>query len=144
MPDTKGYDANEVTIQIGTILVDSGYADGEFLRIEQEEDDFTDEVGTDGEVTRSKTNDRRATITVLVMQTSSSMQALSALSFLDKNTPNGAGIVPIMIRDRNGASIYTAQQGWIQRAPDVSFDRAATPREWVIRVGDLVRVDAGT
>lgn len=138
------YDANEVSVIIGAIEIDAGFADGEFLRIEQETDDFADEVGTDGEVTRSKTNDRRATATILLMQTSASNQALSALSTLDRITPNGAGVVPFLVRDRNGGSLYEGQHCWIQRPPDVSMDRSATTREWTVRIAHLERNDAGT
>lgn len=140
---TKTYDAKEVSVIVGGIQIDSGFADGEFCRIEQETDDFDDVVGTDGEVTRSKTYDRRANVTILVMQSSKSNQALSALSNLDRTAPNGAGIVPVMVRDRNGDSLYESQHGWIKRPPDVSFDRTATPREWLIRCGQLERNDAG-
>jgi hypothetical protein len=140
----KVYDADQVSIIVGGILIDSGFADGEFLRIEQEGDDFTDLVGTDGQVVRSKSNDRRATATVLLSQTSEGNQALSALSNLDRSTPNGAGIVPFLVRDRQGASIYTSEECWIMKPPDVSFDREATVREWTIRLANLVRNDAGT
>jgi len=141
---TKIYDANEVSVIVGGVDIDAGFADGEFCRVEQETDDFLDVVGTDGEVTRSKSNDRRATVTLLLMQTSSSMQYLSGLSNLDRNTPNGAGIVPVMIRDRNGETIYEAEQAWVRRPPNASFDRQATTREWQIRCGQLERNDAGT
>lgn len=140
---TRVYDASEVSVIIGAVEVDAGFADGEFLRIEQETDDFEDVVGTDGEVTRSKTNDRRATATLLLMQSSASNQALSALSNLDRETANGAGIVPFLVRDRNGDSLYEAQHCWIQRPPDVGFDRTAGTREWAIRIAHLVRNDAG-
>lgn len=140
----KVYDADQVSVIIGAIPIESGFADGEFLRIEQETDDYSDVVGTDGEVTRSKTGDRRATATVLVMQTSNSNQALSALSNLDRITPNGAGVVPFLVKDNNGNGLYEAEHCWVQRGPDVSFDREATPREWTIRIANLVRNDAGT
>jgi hypothetical protein len=138
------YDASEVSIAIGGINIEAGFADGEFLRIEQESDDFSDVVGTDGEVTRSKTKDKRATATILLMQSSQSNQALSALSNLDKTAPNGAGVVPFLVRDRNGDSLYESQHCWIMKGPDVSFDREATAREWTIRIANLERFDAGT
>lgn len=140
----KVYDANEVSVIFGAIQLESGFADGEFVRIERETDAFSDVVGTLGEVTRSKTNDSRATITILLMQTSSGNQALSAQHNLDKLASNGAGIVPVMIRDRNGAAIHEGQNAWIAKAPDVSYDRAAGPREWRIRVANLESNDAGT
>jgi len=145
MPNAvKTYDADQVVLVVGGFTIDSGFADGEFLRIEQESDDFTDVVGTDGEVARSKTNDRRATISVLLMQTASGNQALSALSNLDRLTPNGAGIAPLLIQDGNGDTLYEAASCWVQKPPDASFDRAATTREWTLRVADLIRNDAGT
>ncbi len=145
MPNAvKVYDADEVNISFAGFALDGGFADGEFLRIEQETEDFVDVVGTDGEVTRSKTNDRRATITILLMQTSSGNQALAALSNLDRSLPNGAGIAPFLVTDGNGDSLYEASSAWIQKPPDVSMDRTATPREWQLRCADLIRFDAGT
>lgn len=140
----KTYDADQVSLTVGGFSIDSGFADGEFIRIEQEADDFTDVVGTDGEVTRSKTNDRRATITVLLMQTASGNQALSALSNLDRLSPNGAGISPLLIQDGNGDALFEAASCWVQKPPDVAFDRTGVTREWTLRVADLIRNDAGT
>lgn len=145
MPNAlKVYDADQVNISVAGFPIDSGFADGEFLRIEQESDDFSDVAGTDGEVARSKSNDRRATITILLMQTSSANQALSALSNLDRLTPNGAGIAPFLVQDGNGATIYEAASCWVMKPPDVTFDREATTREWTLRVADLIRFDSGT
>lgn len=139
----KTYDADQVSITIAGLLIDSGYADGEFLRIEQESDDFTDVVGTDGEVTRSKTRDKRATVTILLMQSSSGNALLSTLNNLDVNAPNGAGVGAFLVRDRQGTSVYRADECWVQKPPDVSFDREATSREWTLRVANLQRVDGG-
>jgi hypothetical protein len=140
----KVYNADEVDIAVGPVLVDSGFADGEFLRIEQESDDAEDVVGSDGEVSVSRTNDSRANVTILVMQTSDSNDGLSALSALFKTAPGGAGgIVPIVIRDKNGRTLVTGANCWVGRAPDRSFDRTAQANEWKIRVAHLVRFDGG-
>ncbi len=142
---TKVYDSNQVLISIGGFPIDSGYDDGEFLRIERDTDSFTDKVGTDGEVTRSKTNDRRATATILLMQTSVANQILSALNNLDEITDGGVGIVPFLVLDRNTeAQLYEASSAWVLKPPDVSYDREATAREWPIRLGELIRNDQGT
>ena len=120
MSATKTYDADQVSISIAGFPIDSGYADGEFLRVVQEADDFTDEVGTDGEVVRSKTNDRRANIFIILMQTASGNGALSALSNLDLLTANGAGIAPFLVKDNNGNQLYTGAACWVRRPPDVT------------------------
>lgn len=139
---TKFYDADQITVVIAGIPI-SGYADGEFLTIEQEADAFSDVVGTDGEVTRSKTKDYRATATLKLMQSSDSNDLLSTLYNTDRQASNGAGVGAFLVRDRNGRALYTSEACWIQKAPDVSFDRTPTAREWVIRIADLLRFDGG-
>lgn len=139
----KVYDANEVTINFAGIPLDSGYDDGEFLRIEQLSDDFVDKVGTDGEVTRSKTNDRRTTVTVLLMQSSSGNNALSALNNIDRLANNGAGVAPVLVSDRQGLQTFAAAECWIVKPPDVSYDREPTGREWVLRAANPERFDGG-
>ena len=143
--DLKVYNPDEVTIAVGPVLITSGYADGEFIRIEQESDDTEDVAGSDGEVAVSRSNDRRATITIILMQTAAANTGLSALSALARNAPGMVGgIVPFMIRDRNsGVGIYSGTNCWVMKPPDVNFDRTAQAREWTIRVADLLRVDAG-
>jgi hypothetical protein len=139
----KVYDSNEVSVSIAGIPLDSGYDGGEFLRIEQESDDFSDVVGTDGEVTRSKTNDRRATITLLLMQSSQGNALLSALNNIDRLAGNGAGVGPFLCRDRQGTALYVAAEAWISKPPNVSFDSTATAREWTLRCAVLERFDGG-
>ncbi len=139
---TKIFDAKEVTLIVCGIPLDSGFADGEFLKIEQNSEDFTMVVGTDGEVTRSKTNDRTAKVTVRLMQTSDGNAALSALNVKDLAQNNGAGIGAFLVKDRTSGTIkYTASSCWISKPPSVSFDKVATVREWEITVADLSRVD---
>lgn len=140
----KIYDADQVSVNIAGIPVTGGYADGEFIRIEFETDAFTDVVGTDGEVTRSKTNDRRATATLSLMQTADANNLLAALHQADRNAPNGAGVGAFLVRDRQGTAIYTGSECWISKPPDATFDREATPREWVVRIAHLEDFTGGT
>lgn len=139
----KIYDSNQVTLVFMGIPITSGFADGEFLSIEQSEADFVVKVGTDGEVTRSKTNNRHATIKVKLMQTSSGNALFSVVNNLDVLTPGGAGVGPMLVRDRQGTSLYTSLACWIAKPPDVSFDKEATPREWTLECDQLVRFDGG-
>ena len=143
MAATTTYSASELTISFNGTLIDGGFADGEFLRIEQESDDTVDVVGTGGDVAVSPTNDRRATVTVILLQGSEQNDTMSAIRVAGTQTPLGIAIGPMYIRDRLGRSIYEGAAAWIMRAPDVTYDRAATPREWKIRIGQFRRVDGG-
>jgi Protein of unknown function (DUF3277) len=139
----KVYDANQVSMIFMGIPITSGYEDGEFLTIEQTMADFEVVTGTDGSVTRYRTNNRHATIKVKLMQSSSGNAALSVINTLDISTPGGAGIGPMLIRDRQGTSIYTASKCWVAKPPDVKFDRKPVAREWILECADLVRLDGG-
>lgn len=138
----KHYDPDQVTVSFAGIVL-KGFADGSFVTIAQETDNFSDVVGTDGEVSRSKTNDRRATITFKLMQTSESNQLLSAIANADLDLPGGAGVGQLMVRDRQGLSLYRADEAWISKPPDVDFDRGAVSREWTLRCARLERTDGG-
>ena len=82
----KRYDAAQVTLVFMGILIDSGFADGEFLTIEQSAPDYEVVVGTDGQVGRSRTNNRHATIKVKLMSTSDGNTFFSGLSNLGIQT----------------------------------------------------------
>lgn len=141
---TKVYNSDEITIVMGPVLINEGFADGEFLRIEQDSEDAQTVVGTNGEVAVSRTNDRRATVTIILLQTAAANEGLSILSNLFKLSPNSAGAIqPFLARDQNGLSKYGSQNAWVMKPPDVSFDRTAQSREWQIGCANLVRNDGG-
>lgn len=135
----KVYSADEVTLILAGILIDSGFADGEFVSVEPAADDFGDKVGADGEVARYKTNDRRATAKIKVLQTADGNTQLSALRNSDVNNPNGAGVGVFELRDRSsGALLVHADHAWIQKLPTVSRGREISENEWTIRLANTL------
>lgn len=139
----KVYDANEVTVNFATRSIESGYDDGEFCTIEQENDNFGVKQGTDGQVTRYKTNQSYTIVTLKLMQTSEGNAILSAILNADLLGTNGAGVAPIMIRDRQGLSVFAAPEAWILGPPKAAYAREPTAREWKIGVANPVRFDGG-
>lgn len=140
--DLRVYDPDQIFVSLAGIPC-SGYADDEFVRVEREGPAFDDVVGTDGEVTRSKTNDNRATVTIKLMQSSPTNDLFSALHNLDKNTPGGAGVGPFILKDLQGTTLIMAEKSWIRKEPDGSWGRTATEREWIIRVASLTSFHGG-
>ena len=136
---TQVYDATEVDISFAGIPITGGFADGEFVRIERETEAFGVVVGTDGEVTRNSNNDDRATVTVILMQSSESNAVLRGLVNADKNTPGGSGIGALLINSsrNDGGLLHEGAESWIMTPPDHSYDREATSREWQFRVAKL-------
>jgi len=130
------YDAAQVAIVFAGIPVD-GFADGTFLSVEQNEDSFSLQVGTDGEGCRSKSNNRSGRVTFTLGQWSKTNDLLSALHQLDINTPNGDGIGPLLIKDLSGTSLDAAEKAWIVKPPAAAFAREAESREWIIETHEL-------
>ena len=126
----------------GTIPV-TGFAADAAISVEHDEDDWSLVTGVDGEGTRSKTSNASATVTVSLMQSSSTNDLLSAHREQDRLTPGGIGGVPLIIRDRSGRSIFTAETAWIQKAPTAELNREATAREWTFRTDYLVALHGG-
>lgn len=136
----KIYDSNEVSLIAAGIPIESGRGEegGTFVKIEHLTDAFVDVVSLDGEVTRSKTNDNRATVTVTLMSSSASNALLSALHTADKLAGNGAGVGPLLIKDNQGNTLFAAPACWIVKTPDFEFAQKAMPVEWQIRVANMV------
>ena len=139
----KVYDANEVTVNFAGLAIDSGFDDGEFCTIEQDNDSFGAKQGTDGQVTRYKTYQDLTTITLKLMQTSEGNAKLSTLLNADLIGTNGAGVAPIMIRDRQGLSLFASPEAWIMGPPKVAYAREPGAREWKIQVATPKRFDGG-
>lgn len=138
----KTYDPSSVLVQWGAYTL-SGFAADAAISVEHDEDDWSLVVGVDGEGTRSKTQNRSATVTISLMQSSASNALLSAARELDLNTPGGVGGQPLLIKDFSGTSLYAAETAWIQKAPTAELNREATTREWVFRTDNLVALHGG-
>ncbi len=136
------YDPDQVVILAAGARI-QGFADGEYITVEQVSDGFQDVVGTDGEVARSKSNDRRATVTIKLLQTSPSNDVLSAIHRADLDAPNGAGVFAFQMMDLQGTSIVHGAKAWIVKFPDTSMDRTAKSREWQIRIATVDRFVGG-
>lgn len=139
---TRIYDSNQVQVAFAGIPV-QGYADGDFLTVTWETDSFSDVAGTDGDVSRSKTNDQRATVEIILMNTSPTNDLLSAVWQADLNTPGGAGVGSLLVTDLNGTTLLTAGNAWISKAPDITYGREANERTWTLRVDKLVAFVGG-
>jgi len=82
----KTYDPAQVTIIFAGIPI-SGFAEGTFVSVERNEDSWALQVGADGEATRAKSNNKSGRVTLTLIQSSFSNDALSAVMAVDENTP---------------------------------------------------------
>lgn len=136
----KTFDPKQVVLAFGGVPI-SGYADGEFISIEQTSDAFTMSSGADGDVSRVRNNDDTATLTLTLAMTSPSNDVLSGFLEADKRT--GAGVVPIAIKDLSGRTTAASGNAWVRRAPTANFGKEVSTREWTIDIANLVLLVGG-
>jgi hypothetical protein len=135
----KTYNPADVSIIFAGIPIE-GIADGTFVTVARNNPSYNMSIGSDGEGVRAKSNDRGGTVTLTLMQSSVSNDALSAVSLLDE--ASGDGIGPLLVKDNSGRTICGAETAWIQKPADSEFAREATTREWVFET-DLLDVFIG-
>jgi hypothetical protein len=135
MDGVKTYDPNNVQIIMGGFPI-TGYADGSFIEVAYDEDLYSKTVGADGEVSRAKMNNRSATVTITLKQTSATNDELSALYAADQ--ANNAGVVPLFIKEQGtGRTLVFAQAAWVQKLPNLNYSKDVEDRVWTVATAQL-------
>lgn len=136
----KTYNAKDVAVVVGARVL-TGFAADSKVIVARESDSWTKQVGVDGEVTRSKSNDKTGTITVTLMQTSDDNDYLSSLAAADEL--GGTGVVNSLVKDSGGRSIHNAAETWIRKPAESGYTNEAGDREWIIDCAQLNMNPAG-
>lgn len=133
MATTHTYDPQKCMIIIGAAPA-SGFADGTFVTVEQDEASWSKKVGADGEVTRTRRAQRSATMALTLMATSTFNAILTALHDAD-------AIFPVLIKD--GANIIAGGEAWVEKPPAFERGVEAADAEWTLALAKWVPVFGG-
>ena len=132
MANFGNYSFTNVNVIFGILEV-QGFAEGDdVVNINFDTEQFTDVAGAKGDVTRTQTNDNRATVTVKLLQTSASYKELMALYNLDRET--GANVLPLVVINKETGETFVGNNAWIQKSPDVVRGQNANAVEFTFRV----------
>ena len=131
------YDPKGVTLVFGGALI-TGFAEGTFINVEYNNDQFALAVGSDGEATRSKSNNNSARITVTLMGGAVGNALLNIPFQADK--AGGLGVVPLAINDASTLTSFAAEGAWIVKDPGKDFQTEGQPMEWIIETDNLLSV----
>lgn len=126
----KIYSASQVSFIFALVPIDGGRGDDEFVSITKEEDTFMYKAGVDGEGTRSESKNSYHKVSLTLMQTSSGNAFLSAIHNGDILLPGGSGVAPILVRDKQGKSLFTSPEAWIIKDPDLKYGKEAGTVVW--------------
>jgi hypothetical protein len=105
---------------------------------------FTVKVANDGVATMSENKDNSHTVKYQCMESSASNAILSAAYTLAMNSPAGtAGIIPLVINDKQGNSIFVALSAVITGWPERAYEPESGDIEWELFVEDPQRFEGG-
>lgn len=136
----KTYDAKGCAITLdGIIMMD--FADGDFIQVSGMAENFESVQGADGSENRNNKNITGCDVNIIVSQTSSSNDLLSAKHAADKL--NNAGKGGFLFKDVNGTSIVSSGQAYIKGYADMSNGNSLGTRSWAIRCPQAVILVGG-
>lgn len=130
----KTYDPKKYDIVFAGISLNKGLADGTFLTISPTTPGFSSKVGVDGEVTRVRQHDRRATATLTLMMTSDVNDRLSAVYNADRDATNGSGVGSFLVQDQVGTTVIEDAKAYIANGPTFTMEGEASTQEWTFEL----------
>lgn len=137
----KNRSLNEVTVLLGGIPMTEQVTK---ITITPNAPRFTVKVGVDGVATMSENKDNSHTVKYACMDSSESNAKLSAAYLLAMNSPAGTlGIIPLVINDSQGTSIFVALSAVITGWPERTYETESGENEWTLFVEDPQRFEGG-
>lgn len=124
-------------------LTMQGFGETDACDAARNEDSFKLVTGCDATGTRYPTGRFDGRCTFYIMSSSPISAALAAVIVGDELSPNGIGVGPIFLRNRNGTLVIEAETAWIIRPPDINIGSAPKVRNWIFETNNL-RVFAGS
>lgn len=133
MAGLKTYDPKQVVFSwdapFQTLNLAEGAADGTFIEIAPTTEPWSMSVGSDGEATRVKSNDRTCTVTITLRQGSPQNAALNAI--FNEDDASSFQVGPATCEDLNGSSLTTIEKMFIQGPATRTYANGEENRTWV-------------
>ncbi len=140
MAEFHTYDPKKYIMTWGPYLL-NGYAEGTKIKAKRHSDAFSKQVGVDGEVTRSRSNDKSGEVEAMIMQSADMNDLLSAEIVKDELT--NSSVYPLLVRDLAGRTVINAENAWVRKNPDIDIADKASPRSYVFDCDNLVIFQGG-
>lgn len=128
------YDPKKFLVILGARQI-QGYAEDDMVTIKPLGEGMQLFSGADGEVARSVDPNSAFEITLALSTASKSNDYLSALYNADRK--NGTGVLPLIIKDLAGSTVFFAPQAWVQNFPENKRGRKIDTQEWTLNTGQV-------
>lgn len=133
-PRVSTYNSAKVSVTVDGVPI-SGFAKGSKVKVTRNNDSFALDVGGDGEGCWNKGNDKSGKLEMRLMYSSTSNAFLTGLMQRDELTAKG--LVPVGVRDANGASAAFASKARIVKPPDADWQDKPGEITWVFESHDV-------
>lgn len=133
----RRYDPSQVKCAFGGVVI-SGYQDGTFVEVERNEDQYTVQVGSLGDVTRTRNRNRTGKITITLMQHAPTNDLLESLLVLDETGDLlSSAPKPLIIKDLSNGMLCLAPESWITKTPKIERGKESMGVQWVFECAHL-------
>lgn len=113
----------------------TGFAEDDMITIKPLGDGMQIYSGADGEVGRSIDPNQTYEVTVSLATSSKSNDYLSSQFNKDRSTGNN--MLPLIIKDLSGSTMFFAKQAWVQNFPESKRGRKIDSQEWTFNTGQV-------
>lgn len=135
MPEFKTFSFKDVNVIFGIAEI-GGFGEGDdVITIQYDADQYTKTVGAKGDVTRTQTADSSCSMTLKLLQTSSSNSVLMNIFNTDRET--GVGALPFIVNNKKTGETYVVNNAWIVKPPPITRGANPTTMDWALE-GDFL------
>lgn len=124
----KVYNPNEVGTDFGGKTM-SGFADGSYITVTEDDDRVAAVKGTDGSVVFSRIEVGFYVVKLSLLQTSDFNDVLDANAEANRLGP-GLTFQKFSIRDQNGRAMHLSPAAIVKKVPESEYDKSAKARTW--------------
>jgi len=129
------YDPKKVVVIYNGSTIE-GFMEGTFVNIVRDSETSVIVSGADGKTARAKTNDKRGTVTLTLLQTSKSNKVFSSVIARDENGEDAK--FPLFIKNTNGDDLYQDKEAIVERPAASTFTKGGIEgREWILKCQSL-------
>lgn len=125
------YCPDEVHVLLAGFIPVTGFFDGTFVEITKEQAPFRSVTSADGVTSRLYTQSGVYNVTLTLMSTSPSNDALTKLWQLDEISQKGK--MPILIKDMSGSDLFFSATAWVEGLPSLMKSGTIEGRVWTIK-----------
>lgn len=113
----------------------TGFSEDDMITIKPLGDGMQIFSGADGEVARSIDPNSTFEVTVSLATSSKSNDYLSACFNKDRKT--GKYMLPLIIKDLSGSTLFFAKQAWLKNIPESKRGRKIGNQDWTFNTGQV-------